>query len=84
MKKFILPKFEKITENRLSEYMESSIEAFCELSGIPVTFYDSRGELVRSFHAESRICNGFDVFSNPDEICRQRIMASADFAAKIG
>ena len=84
MKKFILPKFEKITENRLSEYMESSIEAFCELSGIPVTYYDSRGELVRSFHAESRICNGFDVFSNPDEICRQRIMASADFAAKIG
>lgn len=84
MQNYIIPKFEKPSGENLSEYLSASIEAFSNITNIPVTFYNNDNEIVKEFNADQKICNIFDVYNKPGSVCRENLASSISFAARLG
>ena len=62
MKNFVIPALGNSTGDELSDYLNSSIESFSEITGIPVTYFNAKNEIVKEYKKDDKICNIFYYF----------------------
>ncbi len=84
MKNFVIPNLDKPNGETLSEYLNSSMEAFSHITGISVTYFNNKNEIVKEFKAEDKICNFFDVYKQCSGPCRKNLTSSGQFASRLG
>lgn len=84
MKNFVIPNLDKPDAEKLSEYLNSSIEAFSSITGIPVTYFDGNDQIVKEFMSEDKICNIFEVYQTEGSMCRKNLASAGQFASRLG
>lgn len=84
MKNFVIPNLESSTPEKLSEYLIASIEAFSETTGIPVTYFNEKNEVIQEFKKDDKICNIFAVYTDCDSMCRRNLSSAGSFASRLG
>jgi len=63
---------------------ESSMEPFCYISKIPVTFINTNGDLQWECCANLKICNFFNSYPEYQAICKKTTLSSTKMAAQLG
>lgn len=84
MKNFIIPALSPIDSDALSEYLVSSIQAFSDLTGIAVTYFNEKNELVREFGTGRKPCHAFSQYDHSDSMCRQTLSSAAKLTSRLG
>lgn len=84
MKNFVIPNLSKSTSEELSEYLTASIAAFSDTTGIPVTYFNEKNEMVQEFKKDDKICNIFKVYDDCDSMCRRNLASAGSFASRLG
>lgn len=84
MKNFVIPPLDTPKAETLSEYLNSSLEAFSDITGIPVTYFNGSDQVVCEFKKDDKICNIFDVYQDKDSTCRRNLASAGQFASRLG
>jgi len=84
MKNFVIPTLGNSTGENLSEYLNSSIEAFSEITGIPVTFFNEKNDIIKEYKKDDKICNIFHIYSDCEGTCRRNLTSAGQFASRLG
>lgn len=84
MKNFVIPTLDTPDAETLSEYLTSSIEAFSDITGIPVTYFNNADQIVREFKKDDKICNIFQIYTDKDSPCRKNLSSAGQFASRLG
>lgn len=84
MKNFVIPTLDTPNAETLSEYLIGSLEAFSDITGIPITFFNGSNRIVREFKKDDKICNMFGVYRNADSTCRKNLASAGQFASRLG
>ena len=66
MKNFVIPTLDSPNAETLSDYLNSSIEAFSDITGIPVTYFSGDDQMIKEFKRDDKICNIFEVYTDKD------------------
>jgi AraC-like DNA-binding protein/ligand-binding sensor protein len=61
-----------------------SIQSFCAITGIPVTFFSPTGEIVWEYGKQNKLCNHFSIYKNPQSSCAMNLSSAAKVAAQLG
>lgn len=70
--------------SEVSSNIEKALKAFSSISEVPVTFFESSGEIKWECNSEYKICNFFDVYKTPNSVCTSTLMSSAKVASRLG
>ena len=84
MKNFVIPTLDTPDAETLSEYLTSSIEAFSDITGIPVTYFNNANQIVCEFKKDDKICNIFQIYTDKDSPCRKNLSSAGQFASRLG
>ncbi len=84
MKNFVIPTLDNPNAETLSDYLNSSIEAFSDITGIPVTYFSGDDQMVKEFKRDDKICNIFEVYADKDSSCRRNLSSAGQFASRLG
>ena len=84
MKNFIIPAPGPIQADTLSEYLSSSVQAFSDLTGIAVTYYNQEHEIIREFVRARKSCHQFNQYDDPGSMCRQTLASAAMLTSRLG
>lgn len=84
MKNFVIPNLDKPDAEKLSDYLNSSIDAFSSVTGISVTYFSEKDQIVKEFKADDKICNIFDVYKDECSLCRKNLASAGQFASRLG
>ncbi len=84
MKNFVIPTLDPPNGETLSEYLNSSIEAFSDITDIPVTYFDKNNQIIKEFKRDDKICNIFDIYKKDDSPCRRNLASAGQFASRLG
>ena len=84
MKNFVIPTLDTPDAETLSEYLISSIDAFSNITGIPVTYFNNADQIVREFKKDDKICNIFQIYTDKDSPCRKNLSSAGQFASRLG
>ncbi|MGN0736308.1 MAG: AraC family transcriptional regulator [Anaerovoracaceae bacterium] len=87
MKNFVIPSIDRPDPNNqagLSNYLTQSLEAFSDITGIPITFFNSDNEILMQCNTNNKICNMFQVYSQPDSACRKNLTSAGQFSSRLG
>lgn len=84
MENFILPSSVKYASQELSAQIEESIQSFCIISDVPVTFFNPNGEIEWECNKQNKFCNHFDTYKDPQSSCSRNIVSSAKLASQLG
>jgi len=68
----------------MMEKIRDAASAFAAITGIPVTFFNTKGEILWECSAADRVCNQFKVYRETDSVCVNNLQSSARIAAQIG
>lgn len=61
-----------------------SIQSFCGISDIPVTFFSPEGQILWEHHTEGRLCSYFDLYTKQGSTCTKKLLSSIKLAAELG
>ena len=67
-----------------AERLESSINAFSRITGVPVTYYDGGGSIIKEWSSERKICNKFQIYSKQNSKCRSLLSFAGSFSSGLG
>lgn len=84
MKNFVIPNLNTPNATTLSEYLNSSLEAFSDITGIPVTYFSGDDQIIKEFKKDDKICNIFDVYCDKNSMCRRNLSSAGQFASRLG
>lgn len=84
MKNFVIPPSEPIDEKKLSRYLLESVQAFSDLTGISVTFFDRDHALVHEIGRGNKPCHDFELYDQEDSRCRQTLTSAAELTSRLG
>ena len=84
MKSFIIPRYERPTAGALTDYLTQSVQAFSDVTGIPVTYFNTSNEIVQEFNSSKKICNMFEIYTVTDGPCRRNLSSAGQFASRLG
>ena len=84
MEHFTLPQNIKNGMPDMAEKMEEAINSFCGITDVPVTFFNGKGEIEWECHKQSKLCNFFDVYQDPNSVCIKNLISSSKLAAQLG
>lgn len=84
MKNFVIPNLDTPDAERLSDYLNSSIEAFSNITGVPVTYFSRNNEILKTFKSNDKICRIFEIYSHTDSSCRKALCSAGQFASRLG
>ena len=74
---------DEIMQARLLE-LENSITAFGKISGVPISFYSSGGELLWECNSEDKMCNCNSAYCNPESHCRRTLRSAMKISLQLG
>lgn len=84
MKDIIIPTLGNSDQENAFEYLNNSIEAFSEITGIPVTFFNENNDIIKEYKKDDKICSIFDVYSAEAGPCRRNLSDAGRFASRLG
>lgn len=84
MKNFVIPSLDTPNAETLSEYLNSSLEAFSDITDIPVTYFNNHDQIIKEFKTEDKICNIFSIYKKEDSPCRKNLASAGQFASRLG
>ncbi len=84
MKNFVIPPLNTPNAETLSEYLNSSLEAFSDITGIPVTYFNDSDWVMAEFKKDDKICNIFEVYQDSCSACRKNLASAGQFASRLG
>ncbi len=67
-----------------ARHLDTSINAFSRLTGIPVTYYDDSGSIIMDYLQEQKICTRFKIYSKQNSKCRSLLNFAGSFSAGLG
>ena len=62
----------------------SSTKAFSDITGVPVTTYGLRGEILTEYNSESKLCSHLSVYSVKNSGCRKLLTFAGEFSSRLG
>jgi len=68
----------------IMEKIKEAAASFSEITGTPVTCFNTKGEILWECPGYGRVCDNFDVYSEPDSVCRNNLQSSIRIAAQLG
>jgi two-component system, response regulator YesN len=68
----------------MSREIESSMLSFCSITGLPVTYYDSQGQVRMEYGSQYKICKFLKVYNKEGTACRQHLLSAIRTAANLG
>lgn len=71
-------------EPNLPNHLIESISAFHALTSIPVTYFDSEGNIRLEWGEESKICKLSNQYGNPLSPCGKNLISSIGYSAQFG
>ncbi|MDL2327711.1 helix-turn-helix domain-containing protein [Ruminococcaceae bacterium OttesenSCG-928-A11] len=83
-KNYVTPPITKPTGPGLSDYLKGSIISFCQITGVPVTFFDRDGVMQWECEAERKVCTSFPVYATADSLCRRSLLSSFGLVSSLG
>lgn len=87
MKNFVIPGFDKLRLDNpeiLSHYLKYSIDAFSDITGVPVTFFNANNEIMYQFKPTNKICSIFNIYKQPDSACQINLSSAGQFSSRLG
>lgn len=87
MKNFVIPTLDKPNlknPTELSNYMNQSLEAFSDLTGVPITFFGADNSMLAQFNANNKICSMFQVYRREGSECRKNLISAGQFSSRLG
>lgn len=87
MKNFVIPTLDKPTlkdPTTLSNYLNQSLEAFSDITGVPVTFFAADNQIISQFNSNNKICSMFQVYLHSDSSCRKNLASAGQFSSRLG
>lgn len=73
-----------LRSNAIPETLEASINAFSMIAGVPVTYYDNSGSILKEFSPEKKICTRFRIYSKSKSKCRSLLNFAGSFSSGLG
>lgn len=73
-----------VNSKGISGDLEASIKAFSMITGVPVTYYDNSGAIVREYYPEKKICGKFKIYSRSNSKCRGLLNFAGNFSSGLG
>lgn len=67
-----------------SEKLETSVNAFSRITGVPVTYYDNSGVILKEYSPERKICGKFKIYSRSNSKCRSLLRFAGNFSSGLG
>lgn len=64
--------------------LEETMTAFSEFTGVPVTFFDAKGEPVWERRAGDKLCNLFEMYKEPTSLCRKSLLSATKISNQLG
>jgi len=84
MNNFVIPAIDIPTQQHLSEYLTASINAFSDITGIPVTFFSEDNDIIQEFQPDNKICRIFETYSDINGLCRHNLASAGQFTSRLG
>lgn len=84
MKNFVIPNLDTPDGENLSNYLNRSIEAFSNITGIPVTYFNDEDDIIKTYKNDDKICNIFGVYTDKCSSCRRNLASAGQFASRLG
>ncbi|MBR0598800.1 helix-turn-helix domain-containing protein [Sinanaerobacter chloroacetimidivorans] len=84
MDHFTLPPAFKSPSPEILHKIEEAIQSFSVITDVPVTFFNTNGEIQWECHRQSKFCNFFDVYKDPRSVCSKNLASSAKLATQLG
>lgn len=84
MKHLTIPQITKPVLPELSEYIKESITSFCVITGVPVTFFNEKGNIVSEYNPESKICTLSEEYRCSSGACARNLISSINYASQLG
>ncbi len=67
-----------------AESLEASVNAFSRITGVPVTYYDNSGAILKEYSPERKICGKFKIYSRSNSKCRSLLNFAGSFSSGLG
>ncbi len=64
--------------------LEEAMTAFSEFTGVPVTFFNAKGEPIWERRGEAKLCNLFDIYREPGSLCRKGLLSATKISNQLG
>lgn len=84
MDHFTLPSTIKSIRADLASSIEESIQAFSNISDVPVTFFDVNGNIEWECKGHGKLCSFFDIYKDSRSPCARNLTSSAKLATQLG
>lgn len=87
MKNFVIPSLDKPNLKEplvLSNYLSQSLEAFSDITGVPITFFASDDKIISQFNTTNKICSMFRIYQEASSDCRKNITSAGQFSSRLG
>lgn len=84
MEQFSLPPTLKLKRGDIASKLEESIQAFCNISDVPVTYFNNDGKVEWEFQGHGKLCAFFDIYKDSRSVCGRNLASSAKLAAQLG
>jgi len=68
----------------MSREIENSLLSFCSITGLPVTYYDEKGQVRLEYGSQFKICKFLRVYNKEGSTCRQHLLSAIRTAANLG
>ena len=66
------------------ERIRETAFSFAEVTGIPVTCFDAKGECLWEYGSDIKVCSKFKIYQEQGGLCRSNLLSSSRTAAQLG
>ena len=70
--------------SELSARIEESVQSFCAITDVPVTFYGSDNKIIWECGNQNKFCDHSYAYKDPQSSCMKNLASSAKLAARLG
>jgi two-component system, response regulator YesN len=64
--------------------LDETMTAFSEFTGVPITFFDAKGEPVWERRSAGKLCNLFDMYRDQNSACRKSLLSATKISNQLG
>jgi len=73
-----------LTTNEMFSKIEASLLSFCNITKLPVTFYNKDGMVLNEYNSQTKICKFLDIYNSEGSICKRNLVSSIQTASTLG
>src|SRR5665648_17211 len=73
-----------LSKNEMFNKIEASLLSFCNITKLPVTFYNKDGVVQNEYNSQVKICKFLDIYNAEGGICKRNLISSIQTASTLG